>query len=224
MANTLAIWCPTYKRPHKLVSVMDNLRARTKNSHTLYFGVEPEDKASIQAVKRCIHRGKANGQDVKLVINPYEMGYSNTIQAMYEVSSEPFAVHINDDFIFHPNWDEQAIAMFETPHIMMVGVKQREIDTDCSAVCFWRRTYIETQSGVIDMPNRVFYPYKHNYQDTESTQTAQRRGVWAKCDFWGIDHKHPGFTGGEKDETYKKNDATADEDRETFESRKHLWQ
>lgn len=216
MTNTLAIWLPTYKRGHKLQQVADNIKETTKSSYTLYFGLEPDDIEGIAAAKAV--------EGAKVVINPYEMGYSNTVQAMYEVSDEEFAFHANDDFLFLPNWDETPLSMFETPHIMMVGVKQREIDQDCSAICFWRTSYIKDQSGVIDMPNRVFYPYHHNYQDTESTRTAQKRGVWAKCDAPCIEHQHPGFTGAEKDETYKKNDATANIDRETFESRQHLWQ
>ena len=212
----LAIWLPTYKRPHKLQQVADNLRKATRSSYTLYFGLEPHDEAGIEAARKV--------EGAVVIINPYEMGYSNTVQAMYEQSNEPFAMHANDDFLFLDGWDEKPLAMFEAPHVMMVGVKQREQDTDCSAICFWRTSYIKEQSGVVDMPNRVFYPYHHNYQDTESTLTAQKRGVWAKCDAPCIEHQHPGFTGGEKDETYKKNDATAAIDERTFQSRKHLWE
>jgi len=211
----LAIWLPTYKRPHKLQEVADNIAQTTRSSYQLYFGLEPDDTDGIEAAKQV---GGA-----KVIINRYNMGYADTVQSMYEDSDEEFAFHANDDFLFLDGWDETPMSMFKTPHIMMVGVKQREADDDCSAICFWRTSYIRDQSGVIDMPNRVFYPYHHNYQDTESTQTARYRGVWAKCDKPCIEHQHPGFTGGEKDETYKKNDATADKDRQTFESRKHLW-
>jgi hypothetical protein len=211
----LSIWLPTYKRPHKLAEVAKNIEEATKNSFRLYFGVEPEDEASIEAAHKTGHQ---------VVINQYEGGYSNTIQTMYENSSEPFWFHANDDFLFLPNWDEQPIAMFETPHIMVVGVRQRPDNDNKSAICFGRRSYIEEQSGVIDIPDRVFYTYNHNYIDTEFTQTAQARGVWAGCDAPCIDHQHHGFTRKEKDETYKKNDATASLDEATFESRKHLWQ
>lgn len=206
---------PTYKRPHKLQQVADNIREATKNSYTLYFGLEPHDEAGIEAAKKV--------KGAKVVINPYEMGYSNTIQAMYESSKEPLWFHANDDFLFLPNWDEVPISMFETKSVKVVGVKQNEADTDCSAVCFGRRSYIDEESGVIDMPKRVFYPYHHNYQDTEFTRTARKRGVWAKSEVPCIDHQHPGFTGGPKDETYKKNDATTGIDQKTFESRQHLW-
>lgn len=211
----LDIWLPTYKRPHKLAAVAKNIEETTVGPFTLYFGLEPNDEAGIEAARATGH---------KVVINPYEMGYSNTIQAMYEASSGEFAFHANDDFEFLPDWNVQPLAMFERPDLMMVGVRQREEDTDCSAICFWRRKYIEERSGVIDMPNRVFYPYHHNYQDTESTRTARARGVWAKCDALCIVHQHAGFTGEEKDETYKKNDATAGLDEQTFLSRKHLWE
>jgi len=212
----LAIWCPTYKRPHKLQGVADNLKEATKSSYTLYFGLEPEDEAGIEAASKV--------KGAKVVINKYEMGYSNTIQSIYEVTKEPFWVHVNDDFFFLNAWDEKPIAMFETPTVKVVGVSQNEADKDYSAVCFGRLSYIKEDSGVADMPDRVFYPYHHNYQDTEFTRTAQKRGVWAGAEAPCIDHQHPGFTGGKKDETYRKNDATTGLDEKTFESRKHLWQ
>lgn len=212
----LAIWCPTYKRPHKLRALADNIRKATKSSFTLYFGLEPDDEEGIKAAKLI--------RTAKVILNPYEMGYSNTIQAMYEQSNEPFWFHANDDFFFHPNWDEKPMAMFDSDWVQVVGVPQNEADHDYSAICFGRRKYIQEQSGVIDMPDRVFYPYHHNYQDTEFTRTAQKRGVWAKSEAPCIDHQHPGFTGGPKDETYKKNDATTGLDERTFDSRKHLWE
>lgn len=207
---------PTYKRPSILQAVADNIKATTKNSYTLYFGVESDDKASYEAALATGH---------KVVVNKYgsEEGYSNTIQSIYEISQEPFIFHSNDDFEFLQDWDEHPIAMFETEQVQVVGVPQNEADKTYSAICFIRRKYIEEQSGVVDMSNRVFYPYHHNYQDTEFTRTAQSRGVWYSSSAPCINHLHPGFTGKEKDETYKKNDATYELDRITFENRQHLW-
>jgi len=214
-STVIDILLPTYKRPHTLQAVADNIKATTKHPYKLYFGVEEDDEDSQRAAL-------ATGNEV--IVNPHEPGYSNTIQAMYEASTSPLFFHANDDFEFLDKWDETPVAMFDSDWVMMVGVKQKEDDVDCSAICMTRRKYIEEMSGVVDMPNRVFYPYNHNYIDTESTQTAQKRGVWAKCDKPCINHKHPGFTGGVKDETYKKNDATAEVDKKTFDSRKHLWE
>lgn len=214
MPKTIAIFLPTYKRPHTLADVTKNIEATTLHPFTLYFGVEKEDRASQIAARLTGH---------KVVINKYEPGYANTIQSMYEVSDEPFWLHANDDFEFTHHWDEVPIAMFEREDLMVVGLRQHESDRSGSAICMGRRRYIEQMSGVIDIPNRVFYPYNHNFIDTEFTQTAQKRGVWAKCDPLVIHHMHPGFTGKDKDETYKKNDATFEADERTFNQRKHLW-
>lgn len=214
--SKLGIFLPTYRRPHALQAVATNIEETTKNDFRLYFGLESEDKEGIEAARATGHR---------VIVNQYdsEAGYSNTIQTIYENSDEPFFFHANDDFLFLPDWDEHPIAMFDTPQVMVVGVKQNEADQGFSAICFVRRAYIEEQSGVVDMPNRVFYPYHHNYQDTEFTYTARGRGVWFSSDSPCIDHQHPGFTGKEKDDTYRKNDATFSQDEATFNSRKHLW-
>lgn len=213
----LGIYLPTYKRPHTLADVAKNIEETTFSDFVLYFGCEPDDKESIDAARKTGH---------KVVINKYDgdAGYSNTIQSIYEESSEPIFFHANDDFIFLKDWDKIPMSMFKTEWVQMVGVPQNEQDRTYSAICFTRRSYIKERSGVIDMPNRVFYPYHHNYQDTEFTYTAQARGVWASSDAPCIIHQHPGIVGGDKDETYRKNDATVGQDEITFNSRKHLWQ
>lgn len=216
MTARLGIYCPTYKRPHKLQAVADNIAEVTRSPYTLYFGLEPDDTEGIKAAM-------ATGASV--VINNGRQGYSDTIQTIYEQAAEPFIFHANDDFLFLPDWDVVPLAMFEGDWVQVVGVKQTEQDSHMSAICFIRRKYIEERSGVIDMPNRVFYPYNHNYCDTEFTRTAQKRGVWASCDAPCILHQHPILTGiGEKDETYRKNDATSPIDELTFKSRQQLWE
>lgn len=211
--NQLAIYLPTYKRPHRLAGVAKNLEEATMHPFTLYFGLEKDDLQGIKAAKATGHR---------VVINKYEPGYSNTIQSIYEASDEPYFIHANDDFFFLPHWDEVPMTQF-TGNIMVVGLKQAENDSHGSAISLVKREYIETMSGVPDMPNRVFYPYPHHYVDTEFTRVAQKRGVWGMCDKWGIRHEHYGLTGGERDETYKKNDDTSGKAQELFESRRHIW-
>lgn len=210
----LDILVPTYKRPKDLQRLADNLKEMTKNSYTLWFGVELDDEQGAKA---------ASDTGANYSYNKYEPGYSNTIQTLYENSTSPFIIHANDDFEFHKDWDVQPIAMFDREDLMVVGMPQTEGDTHGSAISMFRRKYIEEMSGVIDMPNRVFYPYPHHYVDTEFTRTAQFRNVWAMCDSRGITHHHPGFTGNPPDATYQKNDATSEKAREIFESRMHLW-
>lgn len=214
-ASKIDIFVPTYKRAGDLQRLATNVEKNTKNPFTLCFGLELLDDEGIEAAY-------ATGHQVAL--NAYEPGYANTIQTIYEETKSPFIIHANDDFDFHKDWDVVPMSMFKRPDLMVVGLKQTEGDTHGSAISMFRRKYIEEMSGVIDMPNRVFYPYNHNFVDTEFTQTAQSRGVWAQCEPRVITHMHPGFTGGEKDETHLKNDATVALDEATFDSRKHLWQ
>ena len=213
--NTLAIYLPTYKRPHTLAKVAQNIEDTTKNKFTLYFGIEPNDEESYQAALATGH---------KVVINKYDQdaGYSNTVQTCYESSKEPYWFHANDDFVFLKDWDAPYVEFLEgNPHIMVVGAHDGTDGVSYSTIHFVRRKYIEEQSGVMDIPNRCFYPYHHNYQDTEFTQTAQFRNVYAKVEVPCIIHSHPTADG--KDETYRKNDATSPADGITFNSRKYLW-
>lgn len=212
--TTIDILCPTYKRPKVLQKLVNNLELTTKHPYKLWFGLEEDDRDSQAMVMtlNCEWR-----------INKYEPGYSNTFQTLYEASKAPFLIHINDDFEFLPSWDEVPIAMFEREDLMVAGLRQHEDDFHGSAISMFRRKYIEERSGVVDMPNRVFYPYPHHYVDTEFTLTAQHRGVWAMCDVQGIKHNHYGFTHESPDATYQKNDATSEQAREIFEARRHLF-
>lgn len=206
----LALWCPTYKRPHMLQKVADNIKRSTRNSFQLYWGCEPHDTEGIAAAK-------ATGYPV--VINKGPMGYADTIQAMYEASKEPIAFHANDDFHFPEGWDVLPLAMMrKNPEIMVLGADDGMDHVTYLTISFIRRRYIEEQSGVIDMPNRVFYPYKHNFQDTEFSQTAQKRGVWAKCEAPCIKHLRL-----ESDETYRKNEETFPLDQITYNARLPLF-
>lgn len=208
----LGIFLPTYKRPHKLQDVATNIEQTTKSEFTLYFGCEAADTESIEAAKATGH---------KVVINKYDplYGYSNTIQSIYEESTEEVFFHANDDFHFLEGWDAVPMQFLEEhPEVMVLGVHDGMPTPSYSTISFVRRGYIEQHSGVVDMPKRVFYPYHHNYQDTEFTYTAQARGLWAKVETPCIKHNRAGG-----DETYQKNDATSPKDASTFRSREHLF-
>jgi GT2 family glycosyltransferase len=209
-SKKLAIYLPTYKRPSTLQRVADNIAATTKTPYTLYFGIEPEDTASIAAAKATGH---------KVVVNKYDGGYANTVQSMYEESKEPFFFHANDDFVFLEGWELEPIKMLEdNPKLMVVGCNDGTSTTNFWTISMVRRKYIKEMSGVVDMPNRVFYPYGHNFIDTEFSQTAIKRGVWEACKSDCIEHKREGH-----DETYEKNNATYQGDQVTYYKRLELF-
>jgi hypothetical protein len=214
----LGIYIPTHKRPESIKRVAKNIEEATKSEYKLYFGLEPYDTEGIKAAE-------ATGHSV--MVNKYEPSFSNTIQTIYEQTNEPIFLPANDDFLFLDGWDTAPLKMLEDfPDIMVLGVHDGNPNTSFSAIQIIRRQYIKEQSGVVDMPNRVYYPYNHNFVDTEMTETARARKVWDRCDAPCIEHQHPSFKWlgeFEPDETYQKNDASAGKDSETYHNRKHLW-
>lgn len=207
---TLGIYCPTYKRPDKLQAVATNIEQATRSRFKLYWGCEPNDPAGIAAAK-------ATGHPV--IINKYSMGYADTVQTIYERSRCSVFFTANDDFFFVDGWDVAPMRfLVENPEIMVLGVHDGTSTTNFYTTFFVRRKYIMEQSGVVDMPNRVFYPYSHNYTDTEFSQTAIKRAVWDKLESPCIEHRRFGH-----DETYAKNGATFPADREIYERRKRLF-
>lgn len=215
----LGIYLPTFQRPHRLEVVAKNLKAATRNPYRLCFGVEAHDEATLAELERL-------GYDY--VVNPNEPCYSDAMQAVYERSNEPIFFMANDDFEFLDGWDVAPLEMMEKfPDIGVLGVHDGNPNTKYWSLSFIRRSYIEEQSGVVDMPNRVLYPYKHNFTDDELTMTAQFRNAWDKCTGPCVIHLHPSFDWVEErlptDSTYVKNDKSFAQDSKVFHSRVHLF-
>lgn len=208
--SKLGIYLPTWHRPNKLQEVATNIEQATHGSFTLYWGVEPDDTESIKAAKKTGH---------PVIINTGNQGYSDTVQSIYEKASEPIFFHANDDFVFPKDWNKAPMEMFKNrPDLYVVGAMDGTSNQSGSTICFIRRAYIKRHSGVVDIPNRVFYPYNHNFQDTEFTKTAQMRGMWDVCLEPCIIHKREG-----DDETYQKNNATYHLDNTVYDQRKRLF-
>lgn len=198
---------------------MDNLKSATKSQFMIYWGVEPDDRETILAAK---------DTGYPVVVNEGTPCYADAFQSIYEHSTEPVFLIGNDDFYFLDGWDVKPMEMLEKfPDIKVLGLHDGNPKTTYSSIQLIKRDYIKEQSGVVDMPNRVFYPYGHCFVDNEMTETAQKRGVWDRCDAPCIQHQHPSFTWlGEypEDDTHRKNNARFAKDSETYHSRKHLWQ
>lgn len=214
---TLGVYIPTLGRANKLQAVADNLKENTKSPYKLYWCVEEHDTDSID---------KALATGAKVIINKRKPTYSDALQEIYEQTDEEIFLWGNDDFYFLPNWDEQPLEMMEDKGISVLGLHDGNPKTKYWSISLVRRKYIEEQSGVVDMPNRVLYPYNHNYVDDELAGTAISRGVWAACMTPCILHQHHSFKWlGDfpHDATYAKNDKKFAEDSEMYNIRVRLW-
>lgn len=209
----IGIYIPTLGRPHALQRVVDNIAASTVTPCRVVFVTEKTDLDSTLA---------AEATGAAVMVNEYDGSYSNSIQTAYERDDSPGFIAANDDFDFQPGWD---VAARETMRegAQVVGIHDGYQGCQFTTICLVDRRYIVEQSGVIDIPNRVQYPYRHNYGDTEFHATAVRRGVFRACPGSMILHRHPDFGHAEQDTTYRKSQATAGEDAVTFASRAHLW-
>lgn len=210
----IGVYVPTLGRPERLQQVADNIHAATSIRHRIIFVVEDHDVASLEA-------GRLTGE--RTLVNHDEPSYSNALQTAYEDDDCPYFIGGNDDFDFSVGWDVAAMQVMSQPGVQVVGIYDGNPSCEYSTISLVDRKYIEEQSGVIDMPGRVNYPYKHNYVDTEFFLTARKRGVFAKAPESIIIHRHPDFGHGSLDRTYMKSRNSMGQDAETFQSRAHLW-
>jgi hypothetical protein len=210
----ISVYIPTLGRKHKLRQLVQNIREATTLDHKVIFVCENHDQESIDEARKW---------GDKTYVNHGEPSYSNSLQTAYEADDAPYFIGANDDFDFRPGWDVEAMKVMETPGVQVVGLFDGNPSCNYSTISLVERAYIEVHSGVIDMPGRVNYPYKHNYVDTEFYCTAVHRGVFAPApDSWVL-HIHPDFGHGQYDKTYMKSRASFSEDAQTFVSRRHLW-
>lgn len=211
----IGVYVPTLGRPHVLQRLVDNIAGATVTPCEIVLVTEAHDPESQVAAA-------ATGATV--LVNKYAPpSYSNSIQTAYERDDAPYFICANDDFDFQPGWDTAALEAMQDSSVHVVGIHDGYAGCRYSTICLVDRRYIVALSGVIGIPNRVQYPYLHNYVDTEFYFTAVKRGVFRACPASVILHRHPDFGHAEPDDTYRKSQATAAVDAETFAARAHLW-
>lgn len=221
--ETTAVLVPSYGRPDTLARLAEDLRASTDAPYRLYFVLEQDDEQSIEVATRI---------DADVIINVGEKRYAACINAAYLETSEPFLFLGADDIRFGSGWLEAGLEAMADPLVSVVGtVDPLHEYEDQSTHHLVRRTYIEEQSGCMDIPNIVLYPYHHAYTDWEFTAVAKVRGVYAYCEDSIVEHHHPGWlTDGTVDhqhdlfdETYAKGNVTHLLDRQEWIRRSSMW-
>lgn len=213
-SSGIDIFCPTLGRPRSIERLWRNVSEATRSPHRLIFICEAHDEESWEA---------AQAVGAEIVRNVYEPSYSNSIQTAYERSSNPYFLAANDDFDFQPGWDLPALEAIKSAQVVALN-DGSDSPNHMQTIALVRREYVERHSGVIDMPRRVFYPYSHNYVDTEFYYTAKARGMLIECPESVVVHRHPDWGHAQDDETYRLGQRSLSEDGATFNARAHLWQ
>ncbi len=209
----IAVIVPTFHRLSALEGLVENIHSATTTPHTIYFVTEPDDQASIDEVNRL---------QQNLIINKYPGTHTGAANSAYENTLEPFFIIANDDFNFHSGWDIKALEAIQGYGVCGLSDGFSKQYTQITLV---DRSYIETQSGVLDQPNTLYHPgYHHNYVDTEFANTAKKRGMFTICPESVVEHKHYTYNKSKMDNTYKKTVSRVSQDMALFESRRHLWE
>lgn len=209
----IGIFVPTLGRPASSQRFVDNVAEATDNPWEVVFVTEEgcEDDREACEATGCRTLVSDGGS------------YSNAIQVAYEASDHEFFICANDDFDFQPHWDSEALKQM-VDGIDVVAINDGAPACTFSTIALVRRSYIDEQSGVIDMPRRVQYPYHHNFVDTEFFWTAHGRGVVAIAPSSVVVHRHPDWGYATYDETHRKGQQSLAQDALTFDRRRHLWE
>jgi len=223
MSGKTAIFIPTFGRPQRVTEIAEELCAATTAPYRLYFIVEKHDPDTLAAVERV---------DATLIMNPGPPTYASCINSAYAQTDEPYLFTGADDLNFHPGWLAAAVNCMSDPAIDVVGTADPLHNArDHSTHSLVRRKYIEEQSGCMDRPNTVLYPYWHGWTDHEFLGVAKARGVYYYCEKSLVEHLHPGWdwlgrvnSDGENfDATYAKGNRNHRQDTRQFLQRSSQW-
>ena len=207
----LAILMPTLWRSHKLGDLIDNINEATwELPHKIYFMCPSDDQDTIDLLTE---RGETFWID-----GPDDMGYATRINKMYKLTTEPWIFTGSDDIYFHPDWLTNALR-----YRAYAVVSPEDGNNRWGTNFLINRTYIEEQSGCMDIPDVVFYPYGHFFCDTELREVATKRGVFINAPHSQVEHRHWSNGWTDNDIVYDLGLSRFDEDQRVYTSREHLW-
>jgi hypothetical protein len=216
---TTVIVIPVLNRPHHVADLIENIEAVTPEPHSVLFVADPHDTAELGALAAAHATWIAPGGH-----------YAQKINEAYRRTTAPFIFQAADDLVFHRYWLDVALEHMDDPKIGVVGTvdmgNPATMIGQHSTHSLIRRAYIETDSGVVDMPGTVMFPgYGHEYCDTEFVGTAKARGAYVHAFGSVVEHQHPAWRDDIPDDaTYRKGQSTGPTDRRLYERRRPLWE
>jgi hypothetical protein len=228
----ILIITPTLNRPDRMRQRAREIRAATRVPYQLLYVTEARDRESHEQALMLRADGLAS-----LVVNSHVPSYAGAVNAGYASAvrgQAPFT-HVftgADDLLFTPGWDILAMeVLISRPELRVAGTNDlhspKVVSGESASHYLIDRRYIDGPGGVIDQPPGVVLCelYRHNFTDTEFTETAKSRDVWAPCLDAVVEHCHPIWGRGEWDYGYRKSQdpQRAFADGYTLTSRRHLW-
>lgn len=216
----VAIIVPTLGRAHKLAALAENIDRVTPEPYNLLFVVDRDDADSQRVIAKLTNAWMTirNGT------------YPEKINAGVKASVEPIVVLTNDDVVFHPEWYERAMKVFEKRNdVMVVGPSDTTPATaegTHATMPIVRRSYIEDPGAAYGEPGVALHEgYHHNWSETELWALANDRGVAKFVSSCVIEHRHPDWGTAAMDDTYERGARQHfDKDQLLFNERVAAWQ
>jgi len=182
----IAIYIPTINNKNLLASVVSNIKQTAEVDYNIYFIIEKEDVESLKEINRL----QQDNSNLFYIVNTKDKGPNNCFNLAYKNTTEEYFVITIDDVIYPQGWLRQAMEQIGDKSVLAFNEK------NCGGWGFFlvKREYIKNQSGVIDMPDLVYFPYRHQYADSEFQFTARHRGEIIYSDI-ELDHRDVSFFG-----------------------------
>jgi hypothetical protein len=221
-ARPIVVAIPVLGRPQNAQAVLQSLELSDPGGLCRpLFVCSPGDGRQIRACHE-------TGAQVLIAKWPSGLGdYQRKINLAVRLTSEPFIFTGADDLTFHPGWAEAALYVADRDEVGMVGtddlgnglVRQGKHSTHS----LFARWYVE-QCGTVDEAGKIYHEgYGHQQCDVEAYETAVVRGCFSFAADSRVEHLHPFWGKGDRDDTYTKGLSTSDADRALYLQRKPMW-
>lgn len=156
---------------------------------------------------------------------PGEMGsFAQKVNRGYEISTEPWLFLVGDDVMFQPGWLDQAMETARVTGKHVIGTNDlgnpAVLAGEHATHFFVRREYVAHTGASWDGPGVVAHEgYRHWYVDNEIVEAAKQVDAWAPCLLSLVEHMHPYWHKGDRDDVYRIGERHADADRALWEQR-----
>lgn len=214
----LAIIVPMLGRAHRVVPLVESIRAATPAAR-IVFCTTPGDDDVVRAVD-------ALGLE-RFTVGRYQTGdWARKINTGYRFTSEPYLFTGADDLHFHAGWYGAALAQLG-PGIGVVGTNDlgapRVMAGQHATHMLVTRAYAD-EFGTIDGPGAIAAEcYPHEYTDDEIVGTARYRGAWAFAVDSHVEHLHPDWGKAPTDDMYRGQRDRMRRGRRLFQIRQRRW-
>lgn len=150
------------------------------------------------------------------------VGYWGCLKLATQETTAPLIVNLANDLLPGRSWLARAMVAFRNRFGDGDGVLGFNDGVHAGATA---AHFLISRSLLYRWYGPDYWPlaYQHNFGDTEICARAQSEKIFAVAPFAVLYHNHP-VTGNQTDEVYAKGFSTWQQDQQTFEKRKRLWQ